>query len=532
MPVIDGEKWACASCIKGHRVSGCTHTDRELHHINPKGRPVKQCEHCRGARKSKSHHAKCECGDKKDKDKSKDNGDAKGEKLADVSVEEVSNHAVVDGNNCRCHTGAKCICGKKDTHSLKVDTGKHTLHGARAKPKLSTTHSESTLTVFANGHHKPCHRNNNSAHVSGVPYKIPRPHTLHGHSAFAGYSPDCLQLLQELPETQTQPQRSMDTWSLSNNDFYAMFGPAQRSVDSLPLTPLTGALDSTTLQDTLFSAPGSAMFAQESNSPSESHLSESISGQKWWGPPISDVFGMGSLSTSPSQDCLTNLDNDWAIPSAGLNDPSWSAGDLPLDPNKLNDPLTQPISQSGESSQQSAPGLTTASSTHSDVGDSALFGDLEFRNPPSGVGEPLSWEENYRLPTSGTDVRPAPTLDRPPLELDFYDRMNKAPLVSSEEISFVSNLGFPNASPDVAQVSKEVNSATTNTALPSTNPNDGSAAYSSADYSEPRAVTIPNNMDDVVSNSAWLALDNSAFGPSSLDVTLDGYDMVGFPNWI
>ena len=25
MPVIDGEKWACSSCIKGHRVSGCTH---------------------------------------------------------------------------------------------------------------------------------------------------------------------------------------------------------------------------------------------------------------------------------------------------------------------------------------------------------------------------------------------------------------------------------------------------------------------------------------------------------------------------
>ena len=26
MPVIDGEKWACSSCIKGHRVSGCNHT--------------------------------------------------------------------------------------------------------------------------------------------------------------------------------------------------------------------------------------------------------------------------------------------------------------------------------------------------------------------------------------------------------------------------------------------------------------------------------------------------------------------------
>lgn len=60
--------------------------DRDLHHINPKGRPVKQCEHCRGARKSKSHHAKCDCGDKKDKDSHKDKGDAKSELIAGMAV--------------------------------------------------------------------------------------------------------------------------------------------------------------------------------------------------------------------------------------------------------------------------------------------------------------------------------------------------------------------------------------------------------------------------------------------------------------
>lgn len=43
-------------------------TDRELKMIAPKGRPVKQCEHCRSARKDKSHHAKCDCGSKKLKD--------------------------------------------------------------------------------------------------------------------------------------------------------------------------------------------------------------------------------------------------------------------------------------------------------------------------------------------------------------------------------------------------------------------------------------------------------------------------------
>jgi Copper fist DNA binding domain len=96
--IIDGEKWACDSCVKGHRVSNCNHAgmvatpeefcrgqltdvvplDRPLNHIAPKGRPVKQCEHCRDARKSKSHHAKCDCGSKR---KDKKQSESKSEPL-------------------------------------------------------------------------------------------------------------------------------------------------------------------------------------------------------------------------------------------------------------------------------------------------------------------------------------------------------------------------------------------------------------------------------------------------------------------
>lgn len=38
----DGQKWACRSCITGHRSSRCTHEDRELHPIARKGRPSSQ----------------------------------------------------------------------------------------------------------------------------------------------------------------------------------------------------------------------------------------------------------------------------------------------------------------------------------------------------------------------------------------------------------------------------------------------------------------------------------------------------------
>lgn len=83
--LINGEKFACEACVRGHRVSSCHHqgkcscdprgwrkwsgviltcADRPLVHVNKKGRPVSQCQHCRGLRKARSQHVKCECHDK------------------------------------------------------------------------------------------------------------------------------------------------------------------------------------------------------------------------------------------------------------------------------------------------------------------------------------------------------------------------------------------------------------------------------------------------------------------------------------
>ncbi|EIW68362.1 hypothetical protein TREMEDRAFT_14527, partial [Tremella mesenterica DSM 1558] len=65
MVLINDKKFACATCIKGHRVSGCTHTDRPLFEVKKKGRPTAQCQCCRDRRKLKgsSVHSKCTCGD-------------------------------------------------------------------------------------------------------------------------------------------------------------------------------------------------------------------------------------------------------------------------------------------------------------------------------------------------------------------------------------------------------------------------------------------------------------------------------------
>ncbi|KAL4782172.1 copper fist DNA binding domain-containing protein [Aspergillus varians] len=44
--LIDGEKWACEACLRGHRVSTCKHHDRPLIRIKRKGRPFSTCSIC------------------------------------------------------------------------------------------------------------------------------------------------------------------------------------------------------------------------------------------------------------------------------------------------------------------------------------------------------------------------------------------------------------------------------------------------------------------------------------------------------
>ncbi|KAG2023216.1 ACE1 transcription factor [Coprinopsis cinerea AmutBmut pab1-1] len=61
MVYVNDKKFACESCIKGHRSSSCHHTDRPLFEIKKKGRPVSQCTKCRELRKSKKVHSKCTC---------------------------------------------------------------------------------------------------------------------------------------------------------------------------------------------------------------------------------------------------------------------------------------------------------------------------------------------------------------------------------------------------------------------------------------------------------------------------------------
>ncbi|KAL4895237.1 hypothetical protein BDV59DRAFT_161931 [Aspergillus ambiguus] len=99
--------------------------------------------------------------------------------------------------------GQRCTCAlKKESHLDTVpETGlppppHPVLSEPPKKPQLTSTKSESTLTIFRDGHHKPAHKHNDMAHKCGLPYTIPRSHTIHATSDTARRSVDHLPLTQ------------------------------------------------------------------------------------------------------------------------------------------------------------------------------------------------------------------------------------------------------------------------------------------------------------------------------------------------
>ncbi|KPV72142.1 uncharacterized protein RHOBADRAFT_46984 [Rhodotorula graminis WP1] len=120
MVLIDGTKYACQQCIKGHRSSKCTHTARPLTEIKKKGRPTSQCTHCRQLRKTKSVHGRCDCAARDAEQK------ASPRLLPNGLVDAVSTPEPEGGsssftttepsgvtrllNPCNCLRGGKCTC--------------------------------------------------------------------------------------------------------------------------------------------------------------------------------------------------------------------------------------------------------------------------------------------------------------------------------------------------------------------------------------------------------------------------------------
>lgn len=123
MVFFNEKKFACQTCIKGHRSSGCKHTDRPLFEIKKKGRPVTQCDHCRELRKTKQVHVRCQCGSKEDTASPPASNKRIGEQplptfphgISQESLSPSNQHRIPPSivqttNPCSCETGGECHC--------------------------------------------------------------------------------------------------------------------------------------------------------------------------------------------------------------------------------------------------------------------------------------------------------------------------------------------------------------------------------------------------------------------------------------
>ena len=231
--------------------------------------------------------------------------------------------------------------------------------------------------VFTNGHHKPAHKHNDMAHKCGAPYKIPRSHTIHGHSDIA-----------------------------------------QRSMDSLPLTAPGDAAPSQ-IHDSIISAQRDVRLSKsEQGSPrpksgsNVERLNSSLPPLDLSLPAFENLPGQQGvrLNGTPGFDGFYSpLDFEPLTFSAGFSMPpvDWSAFDLPLD-TAFSASYSQPPSYASlDHSNIGQSGLTTSSSGEiSEVEDPRqlggfsppILGQNQYTSEPSETGD----VDAYRLSTTSS----------------------------------------------------------------------------------------------------------------------------------
>ncbi|CDO94417.1 unnamed protein product [Kluyveromyces dobzhanskii CBS 2104] len=93
MVLINGVKYACERCIRGHRVTTCNHTDQPLTMIKPKGRPSTTCSHCKELRKNRNANpsGQCTCGRQEKK------------RVAQRTKDDTDCSCKTDPDHCPCH---------------------------------------------------------------------------------------------------------------------------------------------------------------------------------------------------------------------------------------------------------------------------------------------------------------------------------------------------------------------------------------------------------------------------------------------
>ncbi|KAL1960325.1 hypothetical protein VTO42DRAFT_8285 [Malbranchea cinnamomea] len=283
--LIDGEKWACDACIRGHRVSSCQHSDRPLSHINRKGRPVSQCPHCRGLRKARANHVKCECGSKPHR-----KNDCKKE-----------SENTGKNKQCCCSHGSRCTCsGKRDADMATIPKTSPTLNTAPpALPALKIPANSLNSDVMGLSHPQKTRKDvNRHSH----PYPIPRTHTIHTfpdpqrHSTDHLASPDNIVDQSGLSFHDHVPSRPLPVRRARSEHGSPVpvdeFGPQVPPVD-IPYPILNHSISSPASMD---------LLPQSAGSPYVSDIDTLFDSANLTVPPVDsstfDLYGQDAVSTT------------------------------------------------------------------------------------------------------------------------------------------------------------------------------------------------------------------------------------------
>lgn len=128
MVLINGIKYACERCIRGHRVTTCNHTDQPLMMIKPKGRPSTTCAYCKELKKNKSAKPSgtCTCGrqeKKRQAQRAKEEARLKAKELA--------------AQNCTCSTDVICKVHNNRRQNRKSNKNNSAINSLHRKGKLN-----------------------------------------------------------------------------------------------------------------------------------------------------------------------------------------------------------------------------------------------------------------------------------------------------------------------------------------------------------------------------------------------------------
>lgn len=257
--------------------------------------------------------------------------------------------------------GQRCTCALKKELTLDSvpETGfpspQPALLSESKAPQLTSTKSESTLTVFRDGHHKPVHKHNDMAHKCGLPYTIPRSHTIHSTSDIH-HSVDHWPMA--LPPAGDLSQRVLE---------YAASGPQRRakseqdSPECAPVMPMEDGTTSVPPLDLSSFFPSAPSAQSPLDEPSETPSARTTMSTTFGGstldpivtsvPPVDTSFpSFPTADTSPSatmalQDSYSDPffaspDTDLQLGSAGFSAPSVDWSSFPLYSSDVRPPTS------------------------------------------------------------------------------------------------------------------------------------------------------------------------------------------------